>query len=85
MGEKAKPDLLPTPSSSTVLSNVCSLHPPHNCASKTLMSCELNVFDLWEQVEEFILAFAVGLYRGVSSVQMNGVSFFFSLGSGSWE
>lgn len=49
------------------------------------MSCELNVYDLLEQVEEFFLAFAVGLVRNVGSVQMNGVSFFFSLGSGSWE
>lgn len=36
------------------------------------------MFDLWEQVEEFVLAFAVGLCKGVGSVPMNGVSFFFS-------
>lgn len=36
------------------------------------------MFDLWEHVEEFALAFALGLGRGViGSVQMNGVSFFF--------
>lgn len=48
-----------------------------NCPSKTLLSSELKVFNLLEQVEEFVLAFA-GHGRGVGSVQMNRVSFFFS-------
>lgn len=49
------------------------------------------MFDLWEHVEEFALAFALGLGRGViGSVQMNGVSFFFFLqvqgvGSKGWR
>lgn len=76
MGGKSKPDLLPT-SSKEVLLNVCSLHPPCHCPSKTLLSCEINVFDLREEVEKFVLAFAVGFGRDVGSVQMNGVSFFF--------
>lgn len=77
MGEKAKPDPLPSPSSSAVLSNVCSLHPPQNCPAKTLMSCQLNVFDLLQQVGQCIVAFAVGFGRGVGSIPVNGVSFFF--------
>lgn len=53
------------------------------------MSCQLNVFDLLEQVGECVVAFSVGLGRGVGSIQMNGVSFFIlqvqGVGSKGWR